>query len=250
MTAPLPAGLALVAAAVLAVAGYAGTPVLAGAAGLIVLALAIGWGDLLRLPHRPGTTTLVLVLGVIGLVAGAVAVSPGVDVDQPLSVFAGVMAIAVLSTFAHELARRDGRHNLVESVTGTLAGQFVAVLAAGWILVGDTEAASAAVVVAAAGTAASRLVLTLPMAASMLTWVGVGAGLAASVVASFVVGEVSPVTAVAVGIAVSGVGIAVDRLVDSEGLMTRLQPGTLARAAAPVAAAGTAAYAIFRIGIG
>ncbi|GAB3244679.1 hypothetical protein [Kineosporia babensis] len=250
MTAPLPAGLALVAAAVLAVAGYAGGTVLAAAAGLTVLGLAIGWGELLRLPHRAGTTVLVLVLGVTGLVAGVVAISPEVDVDQPLSVFSGVMAGAVLSTFAHELFRRDGRHNLVESVTGTLAGQFVAVLAAGWILVGDTQAGSAAVVVAAAGTAVGRLVLTLPLAASMLTWVGMGAGLVASVVAAVVVGEVPLGTAAAVGLAVSGVGIAVDRLVDAEGASAGLQPATLARAAAPVAAAGTAAYAILRIGIG
>lgn len=250
MTAPLPAGLAIVAAAVLAVAGYAGGPVLAAAAGLSVLALAIGWSDLLELPHRAGTTVLVLVLGVTGLVAGAVAISPQVDVDQPLSVFSAVMAGAVLSTFAHELARRDGRHNLVESVTGTLAGQFVAVLAAGWILVGDTAAGPAAVVVAAAGIAASRLSLVLPLAASMLTWVGIGAGLLASVIAAFVVGEVPVGTAASVGIAVAGVGIAVDRLVDADGVMTRLQPATLARAAAPIAAAGTAAYAVFRIGIG
>jgi hypothetical protein len=156
----------------------------------------------------------------------------------------------VLSTFAHELARRDGRHDLVESVTGTLAGQFVAVLAAGWILVGDTDAGAAAVVVAAAGVAASRFTLTLPLAASMLTWVGIGAGLVASVIASFVVGGVPAGTAASVGIAVAGVGIAVDRLVDADGVMTRLQPATLARAAAPIAAAGTAAYAVFRIGIG
>ena len=250
MTAPLPAGLALVAAAVLAVAGYAGGPVLAGAAGLTVLALAIGWSDLLRLPHRAGTTFLILVLGVSALVAGSIAISPEVDVEQPLSVFSGVMAAAVLSSFAHELFRRDGRHNLVESVTGTLSGQFVAMLAAGWVLVGDTEAGSAAVVVAAAGTAVGRLVLTLPLAPSVLTWAGLGAGLVAAVVASVVVPGVPLGTAALVGLAVSGVGIAVDRLVDAEGLLTRLQPATLARAAAPVAAAGTAAYAIFRMGIG
>jgi hypothetical protein len=98
--------------------------------------------------------------------------------------------------------------------------------------------------------AAGRLALTLPLATSMLTWVGLGAGLVASVAASIVVGEVPVGTAAAVGIAVAGVGIAVDRLVDADGLMTRLQPATLARAAAPIAAAGTAAYAVLRIGIG
>ncbi|MBT0767650.1 hypothetical protein KIH74_01855 [Kineosporia sp. J2-2] len=250
MTAPLPAGLALVATAVLAVAGYAGGWMIAAAAGLCVLALAVGWSDLLQLPDRAGTAVLVLLLGAGGLVAGAVAVSPQVDLEQPLSVFSGVMAMAVLSTFAHELVRRDGRHDLVESVTGTLSGQFVAVLAAGWVLVGNTSAGSSAVVIAAVGTAAARLALTLPLAPSVLTWVAIGTGLVSAVVASFVVGGITPVTAAAVGVSVSGVGIAVDRLVDAEGLMTGLALATLARAAAPVAAAGTAAYAIFRIGIG
>ncbi|GAA3603861.1 hypothetical protein GCM10022223_19410 [Kineosporia mesophila] len=249
VTAPLPAGLAIVAAAVLAVAGYAGGWMIAAAAGLTVLALAIGWSDLLRLPHRPGTSALVLVLGVSGLVAGTVAVSPRIDVDQPLSVFSGVMAGAVLSSFGHEIVRQDGRHDLVESVTGTLAGQFVAVLAAGWILVADSGGAQA-VVVAAAGAAAARVALALPLSPSVLTWAGLGTGPAASVIASFVVGGVPVLTAAAVGVAVSGVGIAIDRLVDADGLMTRLQPATLARAAAPIAAAGTAAYAVFRLGIG
>ncbi|GAB6901049.1 hypothetical protein [Kineosporia succinea] len=249
MTAPLPAGLALVATVVLAVAGYAGGWLIAAAAGLTVLALAIGWGDLLRLPHRSGTSALVLALGAAGLVAGALAVSPRFAVEQPLTVFSGVMAVAVLTSFGHEIMRLDGRHDLVESVTGTLAGQLVALLAAGWVLVADSGGPEA-VVVAVAGTAAARVALALPVSPSLLTWLGVGTGLVASVIASIVVGGVPVGTAATVGVAVSGIGIAIDRLVDAEGLLTRLQPATLARAAAPVAAAGMAAYAVFRLGIG
>jgi len=250
VTAPLPAGLALVAAAALAVAGFAGAEVVAGAAGLCVLALSVGWGDLLRLPHRPGTSALILVIGLVGVGAATAAVMPRFDIQQPLAIFAAVMAIAVLSSFAHELARRDDRHDLVESVTGTLAGQFIAVLAAGWVLVGGSAAGSSAVVVAVAGVAAARIALVLPVPASVITWIAIAVGPVASVGAGVLVGGVGPITAAVVGLAVSGVGVAVDRLVDSESLMTRLQPATLARAAAPVAAAGTAAYAILRIGIG
>lgn len=250
MTAPLPAGLALVAAAALAVAGFAGAAVVAGAAGLCVLALAVGWGDLLRLPHRPGTSALILVIGLIGIIAATAAVVSQFNVQQPLAVFASVMAIAVLSSFAHELARRDDRHDLVESVTGTLAGQFIAVLAAGWVLVGGTDTGSSAVAVAVAGVAAARLALVLPVTRIVITWIAIAVGPVASVGVAVVLGGVGPITAASVGLAVSGVGVAVDRLVDSESLTARLQPATLARAAAPVAAAGTAAYAVLRMGIG
>jgi len=72
----LPAGLAIVMAVVLAVAGAAGGWAVTAAAGFCVLALALGWGDLLRLPHRPGTAVLVGGLGVGSLVAGTIVVEP------------------------------------------------------------------------------------------------------------------------------------------------------------------------------
>jgi hypothetical protein len=57
------------------------------------------------------------------------------------------------------------------------------------------------------------------------------------------------VNAVVVGLAVSGVGIAMDQLLGP--VQTRsVHLSVLARAAAPVAAAGTVAYAVIRIGIG
>jgi hypothetical protein len=246
----LPAGLAALGAVVLAVAGMAGGWTVTAAAGLSVLALGVGWGDLLRLPHKSGTAVFVAGLGAGSLVAGTFAVEPGRGLDRPLAVFAAVLAAALLSSFAHELLRQDGRADIVESVTGTFSGQVVAVLASGWVLVAYTSAGSSAIVVAAAAIAAARLgsVLPLPVPDEVKPWLGVVAGMIAAVVASMFVSDVRPLTAAAVGIAVSAVGVAIDRLFPIQ--ETRADLSALARAAAPVAAAGTVAYAVLRIGIG
>ncbi len=246
----LPAGLAAVMAALLAVAGVAGGWAVTAAAAFCVLALAVGWGDLLRLPHRSGTAVLVGGLGAGSLVAGTLVLEPGSDVDSPLALFAVVVAAAVLTSFGHELFRQDGRPDVLESVTGTLSGQIVAVLASGWVLLINTPDGSGAVVVAAAAIAVARLgsALPIPVSPALAPWIGVGFGTVAAVVASALVGGVDPVPAVAVGVAVSGVGVAIDRLFPLG--ETRFELSVLARAAAPVAAAGTVAYAVLRIGLG
>ena len=246
----LPAVLAAGIAVVLAVAGVAGGWIVTAAAGLAVLAFGVGWGDLLGLPDRRGTAVLVCGLGVGSLVAGTVAVAPGSNVDQPLSVFVAVLAAAVLSAFAHELLRQDGRHDLVESVTGTLSGQIVAVLASGWVLLVQTDQGSSAIIVAAAAVGVCQVgsALPIPFLDRIRVWVGVGFGVVGAVAASMLVTGVQTTTAVVVGAAVSGVGFAIDRLFPSDQI--RFDLAVLARAAAPVAAAGTVAYAVFQIGVG
>jgi hypothetical protein len=221
------------------------------AAALCVLGLAIGWGELLRLPHKPGSAILVGGLGVAALVIGTMASAAETDLPPPLAVYAAVIALAVLAAFAHELLRRDGRRDVVESVTGTVTGQVIAVLASGWVLLAYTRPGSSAILVAAAAVAVARLMagLPLPLPAEVLPWIGVSAGTAAGLVASFFVPGVPPINAIVVGLAVSGVGIAVDQMFGPM-LDPRVDLSVFARAAAPVAAAGTVAYAVVRIGLG
>jgi hypothetical protein len=247
----LPAGLAAVSAVVIAVAGFAGGWIVTASVGLCVLGIAVGWGELLRLPDRPGTALLVGGLGLAGLVVGTLAAAPETGLPRPLAVFAAVIAAAVLSSFAHELLRRDGRIDVVESVTGTLTGQVIAVLASGWVLLANTRPGSSAIVVTAAAVVAARLVsgLPLPLTTPVLCWVAVAAGLIGALGASFFVSGMPALNAAVVGVAVAGVGIAIDLLF---GPITGRQVdlSVLARAAAPVAAAGTIAYAVVRMGIG
>jgi hypothetical protein len=245
----LPAGLTMLLAAALGVAGFSGGWIVTAAACLCVLALAAGWSDLLALPDRAGSAVLVGGLGAAGSVAGMLSVSRSTGTSRPLAVFAGVIAAALLTSFAHELARRN-RKAVVESITGTVSGQVIAVLAAGWVLLSYTVAGSGGIVVAAAAVAVSRLAsaVPLPVPEQVSPWIGVLFGLVAAVVASFFVTGVELVTAIITGVAVSGVGVAIDRTFGPVRGRPRLS--MLARAAAPVAAAGTVAYAVVRLGVG
>ncbi|MFI7586600.1 hypothetical protein ACIB24_05945 [Spongisporangium articulatum] len=248
MTAISSAVVSAVCAVVIAVAAFVEGPVIVVAGAVCVLAIALGWGDVLHLPARAGTTFLVAAVGVGGLII-AYQQAP---MARPLSLFPALLAVAVLSAFAHELLRRDGRTDLVESVTGTLSGQVIAVQAAGWLLLLQTGPGRRAVLVAAVAVVAARVVgsLPLPVEPVVTAWAGIGSGTAAALLTSaFTQSGIPPLTAMALGAGVAGAGLALDRLlVDPHGDPPRLT-GVLAWGAAPVATAGTIAYAIVRIAL-
>lgn len=242
MTAVLAAATSVALAALFALAGYAGSAVLAGAAALIVVVVAMGWAVLLQLPGTRGTSLVIMLTGwtAIGVAWW------GRREAQPLAAFAVVVAFAVLVAFAHELLRRDGRTRLVESVTGTLAGQVVALLAAGWVLLPGTAPGWAAVAVAAATVGASRLTAGIPLPAPVAGWVSLVVGAAAgSAVATQLVTD-SMQACVVSALAVAAVVAGLDRLLGalSPG---RGPAGLLAAAAAPVSLVGMVAYAVIRI---
>jgi hypothetical protein len=282
----LSAVLSVALAAAIAVAGYAGPWIAVGAGVLCVVVLAIGWPDLLRLPDRIGSTLLVGLTGVAALVVAEVSPATAVDPSRPLSTFAAVLAVALLLAFVHELVRQDGRHDLVESLTGTFTGQVIAILAAGWVLLVRVPDGQDGVLIGAAAVALGRLVTLLPIPEPAAPWAGVvGAGLAA-MAAAVVLGSVAPAKGLVVGACVGGVAAAVDRLLSANSLapapldddvLATTHPGSnphllhphlqvpphapqplppappppsrlamFAAAAAPVAAAGTVAYAFLQ----
>lgn len=229
--------------ALLAVTAYAGTPYLAAAVVLVVIGIALGWWGLLSLPHPTGTA---LVVAVCGVFAVGVATWAAQESDQPLAPFAGLLAFAVLAAFVHELLRRDGRRDLVESLTGSFAGQTVAVLAASWVLLPSTALGVGGIVVAAAGAAGAQLAALLPLPGRILAWVGVAAGALAAAAASPFFPEVKLTTAVLIGAGVSAVVLTFERLLSARAL-NHASAGMIAAALAPVAVAGTAAYAAARL---
>src|SRR5207245_4407330 len=105
-------------AGLVALSAYSGVTVLAAAVALVVLATALGWAALFDLPGRFGSGVIVALAGWAG-VALALAVQHRV---RPLAAFAGLLAVAVLAAFAHEIVRRAPREALVESLTGPFAG--------------------------------------------------------------------------------------------------------------------------------
>lgn len=233
----------LVAATMIVIAGYAGEEILALGLVMLVLVLAVGWALVLDLPDQVGSAVLIALTG-----CGAVglALRPP-DPARPLAGFSTLLAFSVIAAFVHELVRRDGRHELVESVTGTLSGQVLAMLGAGWLLLGDAPIGAATLLVAAVAVASARAATALPWPIAVTGWVAFGAGLAGAALAALTQnGHIDLVPAAAMGLAVAAVVAALDRLLDAQPA-ARQGLGLLAASIAPVLVAGTVAYATVRL---
>lgn len=243
MTAVLGALASVALAALIAVAAWTATPLLlAAAVGLAVLVLALGWGSLLDLPAPRGSA---VVISVIGLAGAGVALKAD-EMTRPLAPFAALMALAVLLAFTHELLRRHGRPHLVESVTGTLSGQVVALIGGGWVLLPSTKLGLTAVATVAASVLGARLSALLPVPARVAGWVALAGGLVAGTFAGVMVAPARVVPVALLSLGVSSVVAGFDRL------LLRLPTargvaGLLSAAAAPVLAVGTVSYVLTRL---
>lgn len=242
MTGILAALASVALAGLVALAGYSGGNVLVAAVALAVLVVAIGWGVLLELPDVRGTSVVVALTGWSGLVVATATRTQA----RPLAGFVVVIAFSVLAAFAHELLRRDGRVQLVESVTGTLAGQVVAVLGAGWVLLPGTALGVDGVAVAAGTVGAVRLASGVRRPAGIGAWAPLVAGAVVGTAIAVPLEGGTLQAAVVSAVTVAAVVAGVDRM-----LATQPNAGTpiglLAGAAAPVTAAGTVAYAVARL---
>ncbi|WP_432497083.1 hypothetical protein [Kineococcus gypseus] len=258
MTPPATATTTLALAALVALAALAGPLVLALAVVLVSVLLASGWPALLNLPSPRGTTAVVALTGAAAAAAAAAVVAGGRGGPAPglLGVLPPVAAVALLGAFAHQLARRDGRPRLVESLTGAVTGQALTVLAACWVGVPATYAGAPLVPVVLAAVAAATAVCATrwPLRAAGPAAVAAGAltgWLAASAaVAAGAGGIVSPTRwGVAGLVAGAGAGLAAAawrahaaRLPTAGAL-----PAAFTVAAVPVALAGGGAYLVGRL---
>jgi hypothetical protein len=89
-----------------------------------------------------------------------------------------VLAGAVVLAFIAQMLRRDGRPQLTESVSGTVAGVVVAVAASGWVAAARSDAGAALVVTSAVALAVAAAVSALPVRG----WVALGISTVAAVV--------------------------------------------------------------------
>lgn len=103
-------------AATVAVAMLLGTVPVFGVVGLAMLLLAGGWVLLLGLPSPRGTTAVLAGAGIILLGSGAL------SQEMRQSLLPGAVGLALIVEFVHQLARRDGRPRLVESVSASVTG--------------------------------------------------------------------------------------------------------------------------------
>lgn len=238
MTAVLAAFLSGTLAALVVLAAHAGLSVLALTIALVVVLVAIGWAVLLDLPNPRGTAAVVALTGWAGV--GATLVVR--QTDRSLGVFSGLIALAVLLAFGHELLRRGHRERLVESVTGTLAGQVVAVLGAGWVLLPTTSLAEAGVMITAVALGTTRVIGAFPWRGFLVGWAPFVLGTAAGAAAAAVLGHGGLATGMLAG-TVAGTVAGMDRLLVAQ-RAARSPLGMLCGAAAPATATGTMAFAV------
>ncbi|HWS57927.1 MAG TPA: hypothetical protein VN257_05260 [Actinotalea sp.] len=236
----------LTAAVAAAVAGAAvlGEALLVVVVGLLVLALAVGWPVLLDLPSRLGSTVVLALAGAGGVIA--VAATRGQPFLRELPV---VVALAVLLAFVNELARQDGRHGLVESVTGTVTGVLVVTAAAGWIATGRAPVGEALVVSGAVALALGAAVSAVPLGG----WLAALVTTAAAVLGGGAVGAAMPqLDLVAGGLLGLAVGILVAALHVLFDSLPALERRTAAMAALllPVSVSGIVVYVVGRVLVG
>lgn len=110
-------------ATAVAVAMLLGTVPVFVVVGLAMLLLAGGWVLLLGLPSPRGTTAVLAGAGIILLGSGVL------SEQLRQSLLPGAVALAMIVEFVHQLARRDGRPRLVESVSASVTG--ITLLASG-----------------------------------------------------------------------------------------------------------------------
>jgi len=199
--------LTLACSAVLVLAGYAHQAVVVLAVALLQAALAFSWHDATALPGRRGGASVAVAAGV----GASLAVFLDGE-DGEVTPLLGAVGIGFVLALLHQLTRRDGRPDVVASLSGTVTLVALTVLPATWIA--ERESRGGAAVLACAATAAAVAVL----ATLLPRWplLGGALGLAGGTAAGTGVAALEPVlassgrwiAAVAAFVAVMAVAIA------------------------------------------
>lgn len=225
-------------AALMVLAAYVSPAVIAITVALIVVLVAIGWALLLDLPDPRGTAFVVAVSGWMG-VGSAYAIR---ETSRSLGVFSGLIALAVVLAFVHELFRHGDREGLVESLTGTLTGQVVVLLGGGWVLLPTTTLEQSGVVITATALGAARLVGAFGWKGRLRGWVPFGLGTVAGMAVAVFLGHGNTASLV-LAASVAGTVAGMDRLLKAQPA-SRTALGAVTGAAASTAAIGTVSFAL------
>lgn len=142
-------------ATLLAVAAWAGWTALLGVTAGVAVLFALGWPRVLSLPAPRGVSVL--------LAAVAVAAHAAVAATGDVQGVALVTVIGVLGAFGHELARKDGRPRMVESLAGSISGVAVIGAGSGWAALGQGVEQLALVLAAAIGVAVAACLSAIPL---------------------------------------------------------------------------------------
>ena len=127
---------------------------------LLVPLTAQGWPALVRSQHDQGGTAVVTLTGLTAAVA--------VALRRDYGAAGVVMALSVLAAFLTQMARQDGRKDLVEDLSATVAGNLIMVSGAAWCALTPGLADPAVIVPCALALFAGALLTVLEVRATIL----------------------------------------------------------------------------------
>jgi len=235
----MPAALTLALAGALALAAYAGEAPLVLAVLVVQGLLVWGWYDALGVPGRTGGSVL----------AGAAAVTADVlvlvrDDTRALTPVAGVLAVAMIGAMVHQLARRDGRQRLTESLTATMTLVVLATLGALFVAAEQTLGGPALVALAALSAAIAAGASMVPLPTALVTGIAAVGGLALGLLAAGIT-DLSVGPALTTGAATAAAALAAITFVRRV-----KQPDLATTAALPLLSVAPVAYVLGRILVG
>ena len=231
-------------AALLTICAFAGPLFVAVATALAAGVLAWGWSGLLGLPSPRGTA-FVLSVGSLAAIGTALATR-----EDPFLVWMpAALAGAVMVAFLHQLARRDGRPRLVESIASNTTAIAIVVSGASFVVLPRTSHGSWVIAVAAAGIAVSALTDLVGDMPRLRIWLMPLAMLAGGVVATLIAlisGDIGWGTAALLGLLAAGVSHAMRRVLAMLPAISSPR-SQLVSASASVLTVGVVVYVVGRL---
>ena len=231
-------------AALLTICAFAGPLFVAVAAALAAGVMAWGWSGLLGLPSPRGTA-FVLSVGSVAAIGTALATR-----QDPLLVWMpAALAGAIIVAFLHQLARRDGRPRLVESIASNITALAIVVSGACFVVLPRTSHGAWVIALAAAGMAVSALtdlVGDMPRLRIWLMPLAMLAGGVAAIAIATTSGDVTWGPAALLGLLAAGVSHAIRRVLAMLPAISSSR-SQLVSAGASVLTVGVVVYVVGRL---
>ena len=241
---PLVTVAAVALAGLLTITAFAGPAMVALAVALSAGIIAWGWAGLLGLPSPRGTT-LVLAVGSAAAIGTVLA-----TVDDPyLAWVPAALAGSMIVAFIHQLARKDGRPRLVESIASTITAIAIVVSGASLVALPRTEHGAWVVAIASSAVAVSAVTDLAGGSRRLAAWLlplAMLSGGAAAILVGHQLGAVGWGAAALLGVLAAGVSHAVRRVLSTLPAISSAR-SQLVSACASVLTTGVVVYVVGRL---
>lgn len=234
-------------AALLTICAFAGPVLVAVAVALAAGVITWGWPGLFGLPSPRGTI-LVLAIGSVAAIATVLATTTEPYLAWVPAALAGALGVA----FVHQLARRDGRPRLVESVSLTTTALAIVVSGASLVALPRTPNGAWVVAIASSAIAVSALTDLFGRSRRLRAWLLPLAMLAGGIVAmvvGVVLGSAGWGASALVGVLAAGISHAVRRALSLLPAISAAR-SQLVSASASVLTGGVVVYVVGRFFLG